>query len=150
MTVTEPALIAPRIAPRKGRWINEWHPDDPAFWESTGKKVARRNLAFSIFAEHLGFTLWTVWSIVTVKLGAYTFSTDQLFWIVALPNLVGSTLRIPYTFAPAKFGGRGSGCGDRPRGCAADRPEHIVFGETADGQRVNHPARRATPHCQIT
>jgi NNP family nitrate/nitrite transporter-like MFS transporter len=69
-------------------------------------QVARRNLVFSIFAEHLGFTLWTVWSIVTVKLGAYKFSTDQLFWMVALPNLVGSTLRIPYTFAPAKFGGR--------------------------------------------
>jgi NNP family nitrate/nitrite transporter-like MFS transporter len=47
-----------------------------------------------------------VWSIVAVKLGAYRFSTDQLFWIVALPNLVGSALRVPYTFAPAVFGGR--------------------------------------------
>lgn len=90
----------------KGRWIGDWRPDDPAFWESTGKKVARRNLVFSILAEHLGFTLWTVWSIVAVKLGAYRFSTDQLFWIVSLPNLVGSALRIPYTFAPARFGGR--------------------------------------------
>jgi NNP family nitrate/nitrite transporter-like MFS transporter len=43
---------------------------------------------------------------VAVQLGAYKFSTDQLFWIVALPNLIGSALRIPYTFAPAKFGGR--------------------------------------------
>ncbi|GAA3447290.1 MFS transporter [Planomonospora venezuelensis] len=88
------------------RWISEWRPDDPAFWESGGKKVARRNLIFSIFAEHLGFTLWTVWSIVTVKLGDYRFSTDQLFWIVSLPNLIGSALRIPYTFGPGTFGGR--------------------------------------------
>ncbi|GAA3113430.1 MFS transporter [Planomonospora alba] len=88
------------------RWITEWRPDDPAFWESRGRKVARRNLVFSIFAEHLGFTLWTVWSIVAVKLGDYRFSTDQLFWIVSVPNLVGSALRIPYTFGPAKFGGR--------------------------------------------
>ncbi|WP_308066836.1 MFS transporter [Microtetraspora sp. AC03309] len=95
-----------RSAPRKGRWIGHWEPDDPAFWESTGRRVARRNLIFSIVAEHLGFTLWTVWSIVAVKLGAYEFSTDQLFWIVSLPNLVGSALRIPYTFAPARFGGR--------------------------------------------
>ncbi|GIH76959.1 MFS transporter [Planobispora longispora] len=88
------------------RWISEWRPDDPGFWESDGKKVARRNLIFSIFAEHLGFTLWTVWSIVTVKMGDYKFSTDQLFWIVSLPNLIGSALRIPYTFGPGRFGGR--------------------------------------------
>ncbi|MEO3862025.1 MFS transporter [Acrocarpospora sp. B8E8] len=87
-------------------WIRDWRPDDPAFWAASGRKVARRNLIFSIFAEHLGFTLWTVWSIVAVKLGAYKFSTDQLFWIVALPNLVGSALRIPYTFGPARYGGR--------------------------------------------
>ena len=88
------------------RWIAEWHPDDPAFWEKTGKRVARRNLIFSIFAEHLGFTVWTLWSIVATKMGSYEFTTDQLFWLVALPNLIGSVLRVPYTFGPAKFGGR--------------------------------------------
>ena len=102
MTVTEAA----GTAPASGRWISDWRPDDPGFWEGTGARVARRNLVLSILAEHLGFTLWTVWSIVAVKLGAYRFSTDQLFWIVALPNLVGSALRVPYTFAPAVFGGR--------------------------------------------
>jgi NNP family nitrate/nitrite transporter-like MFS transporter len=90
----------------QARWITDWRPDDQGFWEGGGKKIARRNLIWSIFAEHLGFTLWTVWSIVAVNLGSYDFSTDQLFWIVSLPNLIGSTLRIPYTFAPARFGGR--------------------------------------------
>lgn len=42
------------------RWIADWHPDDPAFWENSGKRVARRNLIFSIAAEHLGFTVWTL------------------------------------------------------------------------------------------
>ncbi|GAA2823190.1 MFS transporter [Nonomuraea rubra] len=88
------------------RWIAEWHPDDPAFWESSGKRVARRNLIFSIVAEHLGFTVWTLWSIVATKMGSYEFTTDELFWLVALPNLIGSVLRVPYTFGPAKFGGR--------------------------------------------
>ncbi|MFG3436516.1 MFS transporter [Nonomuraea sp. NPDC047897] len=88
------------------RWLAEWHPDDEAFWERKGKRVARRNLVFSVFAEHLGFTVWTVWSIVATKMGSYAFSTDQLFWLVALPNLIGSALRIPYTFGPARFGGR--------------------------------------------
>jgi NNP family nitrate/nitrite transporter-like MFS transporter len=102
MTVADAA----RPAPAKGRWISDWRPDDPAFWNGSGRRIARRNLIFSILAEHLGFTLWTVWSIVSVKLGSHRFSTDQLFWIVALPNLVGSALRLPYTFAPARFGGR--------------------------------------------
>ncbi|NUR84017.1 MAG: MFS transporter [Nonomuraea sp.] len=88
------------------RWIERWHPDDPDFWQRTGRSVARRNLIFSILAEHLGFTVWTLWSIVAAKLGSYAFSTDQLFWLVALPNLVGSALRLPYTFGPARFGGR--------------------------------------------
>ncbi|MFI6927075.1 MFS transporter [Nonomuraea spiralis] len=88
------------------RWITEWHPDDPAFWERTGRHVARRNLVFSIVAEHLGFTVWTLWSVVATRMGAYDFSTDQLFWLVALPNLVGSALRLPYTLGPARFGGR--------------------------------------------
>ncbi|MER6945382.1 MFS transporter [Nonomuraea sp. NPDC000554] len=87
------------------RWIAEWHPDDRSFWESTGRRVARRNLVLSIVAEHLGFTVWTLWSIVAAKMGAYAFSTDQLFWLVALPNLIGSVLRVPYTFGPARFGG---------------------------------------------
>ncbi|MEU8246110.1 hypothetical protein [Nonomuraea sp. NPDC048916] len=61
------------------RWLDEWHPDDETFWERSGKRIARRNLIFSIFAEHLGFTVWTLWSIVAAKMGAYDFSTDQLF-----------------------------------------------------------------------
>ncbi|MFI7463652.1 MFS transporter [Nonomuraea sp. NPDC049646] len=88
------------------RWITEWHPDDPAFWQRTGRHVARRNLVFSIVAEHLGFTVWTLWSVVATRMGAYDFSTDQLFWLVALPNLVGAVLRVPYTFGPGRFGGR--------------------------------------------
>jgi NNP family nitrate/nitrite transporter-like MFS transporter len=87
------------------RWITDWHPDDPVFWAASGKRVARRNLVFSILAEHLGFTVWTLWSIVAAKMGGHHFSTDQLFWLVALPNLIGSVLRVPYTFGPARFGG---------------------------------------------
>jgi len=101
--------FAPADAPTRGRWISEWDPEDAGFWERTGKRVADRNLVFSIFAEHLGFSMWLLWSIVvlflTPKTG-YDFSTTQLFWLVALPNLVGSTLRIPYTFAVPRFGGR--------------------------------------------
>ncbi|BCJ63931.1 MFS transporter [Polymorphospora rubra] len=93
---------------RTGRWIDHWEPEDPAFWASTGKRVARRNLILSIFAEHLGFSVWVIWSIVAVNLNSvgFAFTESQLFWLVAIPNLVGATLRLPYTFAVPKFGGR--------------------------------------------
>jgi hypothetical protein len=55
------------LAPRKG-WIDHWDPDDPEFWDSTGRGVARRNLVLSILAEHLGFSVWVLWSIVAVNL----------------------------------------------------------------------------------
>ncbi|WP_100448344.1 MFS transporter [Glycomyces xiaoerkulensis] len=96
-----------KTAARTG-WITDWRPDDEAFWQSTGKKVARRNLLWSVVAEHLGFSVWVMFSIVAPYLAAagFDFTTGQLFWLTAVPNLVGSFLRIPYTAAVAVFGGR--------------------------------------------
>ncbi|MFG1627355.1 MFS transporter [Kribbella sp. NPDC049227] len=95
-------------APRRGRWIDVWDPEDATFWARTGRRVAQRNLWPSIFAEFLGFSVWQLWSIVVVSMpkAGFTYSTDQLFWLVALPSLVGATLRLPYTFAVPRFGGR--------------------------------------------
>jgi MFS transporter, NNP family, nitrate/nitrite transporter len=91
-----------------GRWIDHWNPDDERFWESTGKRIARRNLAFSIFAEHLGFAIWVLWSVVVLNLAnvGLTMTLAEMFWLTAIPNLVGAALRIPYTFAVPRFGGR--------------------------------------------
>ncbi len=95
-------------ARRTGNWIDEWNPEDKAFWESEGKYVARRNLVFSIFAEFLGFAVWQLFSIVAALLPAigFDFTAAQLFGLVAIPPLVGATLRFPYTFAVGLFGGR--------------------------------------------
>src|SRR6201989_3209977 len=89
-------------------WISEWNPEDTTFWESTGKFIARRNLIWSIVAENIGFSGWALWSIVPAKLPAagFHYSTDQLFQLVALPGLIGSLMRFPYTFAVTTFGGR--------------------------------------------
>jgi nitrate/nitrite transporter NarK len=93
---------------RTRKWIDDWEPENPAFWESTGRRVARRNLIFSIFGEHLGFSVWLLWSVSAALLtkAGFAFSPQQLFWLVAVPNLVGSLLRLPYTFAVPRFGGR--------------------------------------------
>jgi len=93
---------------RQGRWIDHWEPEDPEFWEHTGKTVARRNLIWSIFSEHLGFSVWLLWSVsaaLLVRIG-FNFTPQQLFLLLAVPNLVGSLIRLPYTFAVPKFGGR--------------------------------------------
>ena len=89
-------------------WISEWNPEDETFWNSTGKAVARRNLIWSIVAEHIGFSVWLIWSIVATKLpqAGFHYSTDELFQLVALPGLIGSLMRFPYTFAVTTFGGR--------------------------------------------
>src|SRR5690348_14035542 len=89
-------------------WISDWIRENQKFWEAKGKFIARRNLIWSIVAEHIGFSVWAIWSIVAAKLPAagFHFSTDQLFQLVALPGLIGALMRFPYTFAVTTFGGR--------------------------------------------
>jgi MFS transporter, NNP family, nitrate/nitrite transporter len=89
-------------------WISDWNPEDETYWTAKGKVIARRNLIWSIVAEHIGFSVWLIWSIVATKLlqAGFHYSTDELFQLVALPGLIGSLMRFPYTFAVTTFGGR--------------------------------------------
>ena len=58
--------VEPGSRARTGKsWLHDWHPEDPIFWAATGKAIATRNLIFSILAEHIGFSVWFIWSIVT-------------------------------------------------------------------------------------
>ncbi|AJA64731.1 MFS transporter [Bradyrhizobium japonicum] len=93
---------------RNPTWISDWRPEDEAFWNAGGKVIARRNLIWSIVAEHIGFSVWLIWSIVTTKLpqAGFHYTTDQLFQLVAVPGLIGALMRFPYTFAVTTFGGR--------------------------------------------
>ncbi|WP_369070135.1 MFS transporter [Kineococcus terrestris] len=109
MAVTEERDALGTITnPRPGRWVDHHDPEDRAQWESTGRPAARRNLWLSIFAEFLGFSVWQLWTIVTPRLNdaGFSLTTNQVFWLIAVPNLVGATLRFPYTFAVPRFGGR--------------------------------------------
>ena len=86
----------------------DWRPDDADFWQATGRKIAQRNLWLSIPSLFLSFAVWMVWSVVVAKLPAagFDFTTDQLFWLAAMPGLSGACLRIFYAFMVPIFGGR--------------------------------------------
>jgi NNP family nitrate/nitrite transporter-like MFS transporter len=91
-----------------GRWIDDWRPEDVEFWEQGGKQVARRNLFFSVFSEHIGFSIWSLWSVMVLFLPEPLFGIDPAgkFLLTTLPTALGAFVRLPYTFAVAKFGGR--------------------------------------------
>jgi NNP family nitrate/nitrite transporter-like MFS transporter len=92
---------------RTGRWIDDWRPEEPGFWATIGSRVARRNLILSVFSEHIGFSVWAMWSALVLFLGPeYGIDPAGKFLLTAMPALTGSALRLPYTFAVAKFGGR--------------------------------------------
>ncbi len=88
--------------------LTDWRPEDAGFWAEKGRRIARRNLWISIPSLLLSFAIWQVWSVVVAKLPlvGFTFTTDQLFWLAALPGLSGATLRIFYSFMVPIFGGR--------------------------------------------
>lgn len=111
-TAAAPATTGERapatLAMRPGRWVDNWDSENLHFWESIGRSTAKTNLKWSIFCEFLGFVVWQLWSITAVFLpqAGFDLTTGQLFWLISMPSLVGATLRIPYTFMVAKFGGR--------------------------------------------
>lgn len=91
-----------------GRRIDDWRPEDEAFWENGGKQVASRNLWISIPALLLAFAVWVIWSVIVVRMPEVGFGFDkaQLSWLLALPALSGATMRIFYAFMVPIFGGR--------------------------------------------
>lgn len=109
----EPSVSTRPASVTRRRWIDVWDPENPTFWERIGSKTARRNLIFSIFTEHIGFSVWSLWSVFVLFLTpAYGISADpkqaaaEKFLLTTLPTAIGAGVRLPYTFAVARFGGR--------------------------------------------
>ncbi|MGW2774596.1 nitrate/nitrite transporter [Streptomyces olivaceoviridis] len=100
-------MTGPAPTRRSGRWIERWDPEDEAFWQATGERTARRNLWFSVLSEHIGFSVWTLWSVLVLFMGPeYGLTPADKFLLTSVVTLVGAVVRVPYTFAVAVFGGR--------------------------------------------
>ena len=91
-----------------GQDLRNYTPDDEAFWSSTGKAIANRNLWISIPSLLCGFAVWLYWGIITVQMInlGYPFENSELFTLTAIAGLSGATLRIPATFFIRIAGGR--------------------------------------------
>ena len=98
----------PELATPSAFVLADWRPEDDEFWAQQGKRIATRNLWISIPSLFLSFAVWTIWSIMVVKMPqlGFPYTANQLFWLAALPALSGATLRIFYGFMVPVFGGR--------------------------------------------
>ena len=98
----------PELSTPNSMVLDDWRPENKSFWDETGKRIATRNLWISIPCLFLAFAVWTIWSILVVKMPSlgFPYSSNELFWLAALPALSGATLRIFYSFMVPIFGGR--------------------------------------------
>lgn len=88
--------------------IAEWNPEDSAAWEAGNDKIARRNLLCTVAGDHVAFSIWSLWSVMTLFMPAsvYGFTAGDKLLLGAVATFVGGCVRIPYTLGIAKFGGR--------------------------------------------
>lgn len=93
---------------QSGATLSDWRPEDETFWETTGKKVAYRNLWISVPSLLCGFAIWGMWGIITVQMLnlGYPFTQAELFTLTAISGLAGATMRIPASFLIRVAGGR--------------------------------------------
>lgn len=88
--------------------IIDWDPEDTLAWEAGNRRVARRNLVCTVAGDHVGFSIWSLWSVMAwfMPEAVYGLSTGDKLLLGALATVVGGGARIPYTLGVARFGGR--------------------------------------------
>jgi len=92
----------------RSQTIENWNPEDTAQWDAGGRRIAMRNLRWSVFDEHVGFSVWTLFAVLVLFMPEEVYGLDapDKFLVSAVVTLTGAVLRVPYTLATAVFGGR--------------------------------------------
>lgn len=103
-----PAPISGEEPLRRTHRIADWDPEDVPAWRAGNAAVARRNLIWSAAITHVAFSIWSLWSVVVLFMpeSVYGLTAGDKLLLAATATLVGGCVRIPYTTASAKFGGR--------------------------------------------
>lgn len=93
---------------RAGDWLEHWDPEDEKLWEASAKPIAWRTLWITTANLTMAFAVWFVVSALVVRLPniGFDLTTQQLFWLAAMPGLAGGSLRIVHTFLVPVFGTR--------------------------------------------
>lgn len=96
------------MARKRSHTLTDFDPEDVQAWENGNSAIARRNLIWSVAAEHVGFSVWSLWSVMVLFMPetVYGISLGDKFLIGAVATLTGALLRFPYTMATTRFGGR--------------------------------------------
>ena len=104
----DPLVGSVAVPGDRGADVHDWRPEDDAFWEGTGKKIAYRNLWISVPALLCGFAVWGMWGIITVQMLnlGFPFTQAELFTLTAIAGIAGATMRIPASFLIRLAGGR--------------------------------------------
>lgn len=76
--------------------LPRWEPENPQFWNETGRATAWRTCAITTFSLLFSFATWFVMSAVVVKMPqiGFKFSTMELFWLAAIPGFASGILRL--------------------------------------------------------
>ena len=61
------------------RTPEKWDVEDQAFWDSTGKSIANRNLWISIPNLLCGFSVWLYWGMIAKAMQRLHFADNDLF-----------------------------------------------------------------------
>lgn len=85
--------------------LAHWNPEDPARWD---RAFAWRTLWVTTYNLTLAFAAWYLVSAVAPRLNdiGFDLTSDQLYWLVAVPGLAGGTMRLIYMFLPPILGTR--------------------------------------------
>jgi MFS transporter, NNP family, nitrate/nitrite transporter len=107
-TLSPPLRDDSRESVRRSRRIAHWDPEDLSAWQAGNNLIARRNLIFSVVTVHLGYSVWSLWSVMALFMpeDVYGFSAEDKLLLGTTAALVGACLRIPYALGTAIFGGR--------------------------------------------
>ena len=96
------------LATNGSTWLKRWEPENQAFWDGGGSKLAWMTLWVTTANLIMAFIVWFLVSALVVRLPqiGFKFTPTELFWLAAMPGLAGGSLRLIHMFLTPMYGTR--------------------------------------------